>query len=82
MATATIKAGEWERDARGMPLGYYVTVRDAGKTGFLLGPYRTRGEALESVDAGRELALKADAFAHFYAFGTAKAAERATVFGR
>lgn len=80
MATATATR-EWERDARGMPLGYYVTVRDAGKTGFLLGPYRTHGESLEQVDRGRELALAADPFACFYAFGTARAPERRTVFG-
>lgn len=74
-------AGEWERDERGMPIGYYVTVRDGARSGFLLGPYRTHGEALGQVDRGRELAERGDPFAHFYAFGTARAPERRTVFG-
>ncbi len=49
---------------------YYVTVRDAGKHGFLLGPYDTHEEALENVDRGRTLAEKANDRAAFYSFGT------------
>ena len=63
---------------------FYVTVRDAGRTGFLLGPYRTHRQALANVERGRELAEKADRWAHFYAFGTAKVAGftiARTVFG-
>lgn len=87
LARATTRIAELEalvaattRDG-GHNMGYYVTVRDAGKTGFLLGPYPTHDEALGNVEHGRELALKRDPFAHFYAFGTARATERQTVFG-
>src|SRR5436305_14155355 len=72
----------WERDANGLPIGYYVTVRDAGRAGFLLGPYRRHREALADVDRGAELARAADPRAAFYAFGTARAPERRAVFGR
>lgn len=63
---------------------YYVTVRDAGRTGWLLGPYDTHALALENVERGRRLAEQANAYAHFYAFGTASVdGERQprTVFG-
>lgn len=78
---AAARAGEWERDENGLPLGYYVTVVNGQRVGWLLGPYRTHGEAEGEVDRGRELAMEADPFAHFYAFGTARAPERGTVFG-
>jgi hypothetical protein len=63
---------------------FYVTVRDAGRTGFLLGPYDTHPEALQNVDQARALAEAADPWAHFYAFGTASHSRRQilkTVFG-
>jgi hypothetical protein len=72
---------EWERDENGLPLGYYVTVVNGRRVGWLLGPYRTHGEAEGEVDRGRGLAEAADPYAHFYAFGTARAPERGTVFG-
>lgn len=49
---------------------YYVTVRDAGRHGYLLGPYDTHEEALENVDRGRKLAEEANVWSHFYEFGT------------
>jgi hypothetical protein len=52
--------------------GCYVTVRDAGRTGFLAGPYPTRGAAEAKVGEARERAVGADPWAHFYAFGTAR----------
>jgi hypothetical protein len=64
---------------------YYVTVRDDGRTGFLLGPYATHGEALAQVDRGRELANGATPWAAFYAFGTSSLPAhiaRETVFGK
>lgn len=53
-------------------IGYYVTVRDGKRTGGLLGPYQTHNEALQNVERGKALAITADAFACFYAFGTTK----------
>jgi hypothetical protein len=50
---------------------YYATCQDAGRTGWLLGPFETHAEALACVDDARRLAEAADPFAHFYAFGTA-----------
>jgi hypothetical protein len=48
---------------------FYVTVRDAGKVGVLLGPYKTKSAAEAQVDRGRRLAIAADPFAFFYAYG-------------
>ena len=50
---------------------FYVTVKDGPRTGWLLGPYATHGEALDEVDRGSKLAEAADPRAHWYAFGTA-----------
>lgn len=50
---------------------FYVTVQDAGRTGFLLGPYDTRADALANVERGRRLACEGDVWAAFYSFGTA-----------
>jgi len=50
---------------------FYVTVRDAGRTGWLLGPYATHQEALDNVERGRDLANEWNAKAWFMAFGTA-----------
>ena len=50
---------------------YYVTVRDAGHTGWLLGPFTTHQEALDAVERGRDLANEWNAKAWFMAFGTA-----------
>jgi hypothetical protein len=64
---------------------YYVTVRDDGRTGFLLGPYATHNAALAQVDRGREMADAATPWAAFYAFGTSSVPADAavkTVFGR
>jgi len=52
--------------------GYYVTVRDADRVGFLAGPYDTHDEALSRVDDAARRAREADAWADFYAFGTSR----------
>jgi len=52
---------------------YFVSVKDAGRTGFLLGPYATHAEALRNVERGKALGEKANSWAVFYAFGTASA---------
>lgn len=64
---------------------FYVSVKDAGRSGFLLGPYDTHEEAKQNVERGREMAQKMDARACFYAFGTCSAPVgtiKQTVFGR
>lgn len=50
---------------------FYVTCRDAGRTGWLAGPFKTHKEALEHVKATRKAAYEVDPFSHFFAFGTA-----------
>lgn len=52
---------------------FYVTVRDAGRTGYLLGPYEDLREALANVERGAALARSADPWAAFYTYGTARA---------
>jgi hypothetical protein len=64
---------------------FYVTVRDAGRTGFLLGPYADVREALANVDRGRDLACAANLRGWFYAYGTSRlprGTECRTVFGK
>jgi hypothetical protein len=71
---------EWEdrkeaaRETAGDPqeFGFYVTVRDAGRTGFLVGPYDTHEEALERVDEAKRLACEANSRGVWYAYGTSK----------
>jgi hypothetical protein len=54
--------------------GFYVTVRDRAKAGFLLGPYATHDEALANVGRARDEVMSRDPFgASFWGFGTAKA---------
>jgi hypothetical protein len=65
---------------------YFVTVRDAGRTGFLLGPYSTHEEAINNVQRGKKAALDANSQAWFYAYGTASLSREVvgkvkTVFG-
>lgn len=63
---------------------YYVTVVDAGRVGYLLGPYDTHVEALANVERARGLAEGVDPRAWFYAFGTARTSDAftpATRFG-
>ncbi len=61
---------------------FYVTILRDSQRGFLLGPYVGEAEALANVQRGRELALAADAFACFDAFGTASSTRTVrTVFG-
>lgn len=65
--------------------GFYVSVVNGSRYGFLLGPYDSHNEALTNVDRGKSLAIDADPFADFYAFGTCRL-ERETlpngVFGK
>lgn len=51
---------------------YYVSVKDAGRSGLLAGPFDTHQEALDMITATKQEAEKADPFSCFYAFGTAK----------
>lgn len=52
--------------------GFYVTVRHGKRSGALLGPYATHGEALANVDRAKRYALEYIDLASFYAYGTAK----------
>jgi hypothetical protein len=53
-----------------MAEGFYVSVRDGKRTGFLLGPHCSSRDALAEVQRGKKLAEKADPFASFYDYGT------------
>lgn len=60
------------RDAE-IPAGdFYVTVRDASRTGFLLGPYSDLRDALANVRRGRDLANEHNSRAWFYSYGTSR----------
>lgn len=66
---------------------FYVTVTDAGRVGFLAGPYVTRMCAEGAVAEAKRRANEADPFAHFYAYGVsrwkgAKADAPKSVFGK
>lgn len=52
---------------------FYVTVKDAGRTGFLLGPFADIREALANVKRGSDLAQAANSRAVFYAYGVSRA---------
>lgn len=74
-------------DGTGIGRDFYVTVVDGGRTGYLLGPFATHGEALANVERGKALAVKHNTRACFgeYAYGTASAPHGTnilTVFGR
>ena len=49
---------------------FYCSVIDGGRVGVLAGPYATHEEALAKVETAKALALKANAWAHFFSFGT------------
>ena len=51
---------------------FYVTVRDAGRTGFLLGPYTDMRDALANVERGKSLALANNSRAFWYAYGVSR----------
>lgn len=56
-----------------MTTGYYVSIiRSSRQRGLLLGPYRTHRAAELAVDDGRALAVAADPWAEFDAFGTCR----------
>jgi hypothetical protein len=56
----------------GDPGGFYVTVKDHGKTGWLAGPYGTHEAALADVADVKRVAEAVNDRAVFYAFGTAR----------
>lgn len=51
---------------------HYVTVRDGRRTGFLLGPFRSRRDAEAHVDTVRAEASTLDSRTCFHGFGTAR----------
>ena len=72
-------------DAEPPPGDFYVAVRDAGRTGLLLGPFDDLRVALVNVERGRDLACDRDSRAWFYSYGTARlpiGTAVKTVFGR
>jgi hypothetical protein len=64
-----------EPDGSGVGRDFYVTVIDGPRTGYLLGPYKTHGEALANVRRGELLTLRHDTKALFggYGYGTCSA---------
>ena len=62
---------------------FYVSAVEGHKVSYLLGPYDTRREAVANVERGRKLAVEADQWAEFYAFGTCRTAQQIkAVFGQ
>lgn len=57
------------------PGNYYVSVKDAGRMGLLLGPFRRHAQAIGKVPMAKCLAEQADPFSVFYSFGTVKMSE-------
>ena len=51
---------------------YYVSIKNAGRTGFLLGPFDHFAEASARIMAVKKAAQEVDAFAWFYAFGVSR----------
>lgn len=51
--------------------GFYVTVQDAGRHGFLLGPFASKREAEANVKLGKDLANAHNDWAWAYSYGTA-----------
>jgi len=49
---------------------FFVSVHDGRRTGFLLGPYDTHGEAIANVERSKRLAQGADPKADTYTYGT------------
>lgn len=66
---STPRSPYWSQEAGRV---FYVSVRDAGRNGILLGPYETHPEALDNVRRGRRLAQEVDVRgdAAFYYYGT------------
>lgn len=59
----------------GRPGRYYVSMCDGRRWALLYGPFTRHEDALAAVDMARQMALEADGYAHFYSFGTARAAD-------
>lgn len=51
---------------------YYCTVIDGSNYALLAGPYESHQEAIDNLPTVKRVALKTDARAAFYAFGTAR----------
>lgn len=51
---------------------YYVSVRDAGRTAIIAGPFTALAYALAALRVARGLAIEADPWSHFYSWGTCK----------
>ena len=55
------------------PGDYFVSVIDADRFAFALGPYPTHAEALANVERGRKIvAEKYPVKAHWYSYGTSR----------
>lgn len=70
-----IEAAVLDDQPDGRPGRYYVSVRDGSRWALLYGPFGRHADALAAVDAARAVALAVDPRAHFFSFGTARAAE-------
>jgi hypothetical protein len=68
----TEQSTQVNQDAEPPQGDFYVTVRDAGRTGFLLGPYGDIRDALVNVDRGKGLAEQHNSRAVFYAYGVSR----------
>jgi hypothetical protein len=53
-------------------IGYYVTVREGKRVGFLAGPFAELGTAESVVEPVRQEAIRHDERAHFHEFGTTR----------
>lgn len=53
-------------------IGYYASVKDGPRTGFLLGPFDTHTQALDCVPIAKATAEANNSRAVFYAYGTCK----------
>jgi len=58
--------------------GYYVTVRDGARVGFLAGPYRSKRAAERKVGVATDRAVAADPWSWFAAFGVSRVREAIT----
>jgi hypothetical protein len=69
-------------------VGFYVSVIDGPRKGFLLGPYSSHEEALKNVERGKQMSLDSDNATRswFYGYGTCKIETQKelpkSVFGR
>ena len=55
------------------PGSYYVSCINGNRRALLYGPLASHAAALAMVERVRAVAVEVDPYAHFYAFGTARA---------